>query len=213
MSRVNAKAPNRAGERRTTVAENPRNLRCFGIIGALKRMTGAVLETPAGLTERHWRSNGMDQYNTRAQRKRRAPFSNATRQRILDYYDHTCVYCEYEATTVDHVIPYTYGGSDEDDNLVACCSICNSIASNKIFETFEGKRAFIRKRYGPYLEGRVRRERRKLSMCGDCGTVYQPRVNGASAVLCAECYAADEMGRRKRLIGEESPVYDLGGAS
>jgi hypothetical protein len=149
----------------------------------------------------------MNQYNTRAQfsRRLRHPISQAKRQLILDRDANVCCYCGYEATTVDHIVPYTYGGSDDEDNLVACCSICNSIANNRVFDTISEKRAFVRERYGPYLAGRVRRARKTLSICGDCNDVFDFRAVGASAVLCAECYARDEEG----LPRKERVVYDF----
>jgi len=39
----------------------------------------------------------------------------------------TCFYCMQPATTVDHVIPIKDGGDPlAYDNLVSCCSACNS---------------------------------------------------------------------------------------
>ena len=39
----------------------------------------------------------------------------------------TCAYCMQPATTVDHVIPIKAGGDPvAHDNLVACCTRCNS---------------------------------------------------------------------------------------
>lgn len=39
----------------------------------------------------------------------------------------TCVYCQQPANTVDHVIPIKAGGDPvSPDNLVACCTRCNS---------------------------------------------------------------------------------------
>lgn len=40
--------------------------------------------------------------------------------------DAECFYCgAYPATDVEHVIPFSQGGSDHRDNLVAACSRCN----------------------------------------------------------------------------------------
>lgn len=48
------------------------------------------------------------------------------RSRILKRDGHRCRYCRKQATSVDHVIPHSRGGSDNDDNLVASCRSCNS---------------------------------------------------------------------------------------
>lgn len=47
------------------------------------------------------------------------------RARILQRDARRCFYCGDRATSVDHVIPASRGGSDRDDNLVACCWPCN----------------------------------------------------------------------------------------
>lgn len=48
------------------------------------------------------------------------------RLKILHRDDFTCYYCKREATTVDHVIPISKGGTNEESNLVAACKTCNS---------------------------------------------------------------------------------------
>jgi hypothetical protein len=37
-----------------------------------------------------------------------------------------CAYCGERATSIDHVRPRLFGGSDEPDNLVPACQPCNS---------------------------------------------------------------------------------------
>lgn len=43
-----------------------------------------------------------------------------------------CAYCGRKATTVDHIIPRTKGGGEEETNLVACCRVCNSTKNNRL---------------------------------------------------------------------------------
>lgn len=56
--------------------------------------------------------------------------SKRLRFEILRRDNHTCRYCGATAPnarlTVDHVIPFTLGGTDEPTNLVAACTDCNS---------------------------------------------------------------------------------------
>lgn len=47
------------------------------------------------------------------------------RQAILERDDWVCQYCGAPAAHVDHVIPRRQNGSNEWDNLVACCQSCN----------------------------------------------------------------------------------------
>ena len=49
------------------------------------------------------------------------------RKAILSRDGYICAYCGQDATTVDHVVAVANGGGWFDrDNLVACCSRCNS---------------------------------------------------------------------------------------
>ena len=56
----------------------------------------------------------------------------ATRARVLARDSHTCGYCGAEATTVDHIIAKANGGTDEQSNLIACCTPCNSIKGARV---------------------------------------------------------------------------------
>lgn len=52
-----------------------------------------------------------------------------TRKNIYKRDQYTCVYCgdgDKGNLTLDHVIPRAKGGTDAWDNLVTCCSKCNS---------------------------------------------------------------------------------------
>jgi Restriction endonuclease len=46
-----------------------------------------------------------------------------------DHY--TCLWCGRDATTVDHIIPSSKGGSDLPQNLIASCSECNTKRGNR----------------------------------------------------------------------------------
>lgn len=49
----------------------------------------------------------------------------AIRVAILKRDEYLCAYCGKTATTVDHVIPMSKGGTEDFTNLVACCKRCN----------------------------------------------------------------------------------------
>jgi hypothetical protein len=69
-----------------------------------------------------------------------------TRLRILRRDRRTCGYCGAVATTVDHRLPRSRGGTDDDANLVACCEPCQyadrSIGASRTVRT--GRTAFSR---------------------------------------------------------------------
>jgi 5-methylcytosine-specific restriction protein A len=45
---------------------------------------------------------------------------------VLARDGYQCAYCGGLATTADHVVPRSRGGSDDPSNLVAACRRCNS---------------------------------------------------------------------------------------
>ena len=59
---------------------------------------------------------------------RRVP---VTRRGVLRRDGHRCGYCGTGATTIDHVVPRSRGGSDSWENLVACCLGCNNAKGNR----------------------------------------------------------------------------------
>ena len=52
------------------------------------------------------------------------------RKAALKRDHHTCLWCGGHATTVDHIIPSSKGGSDLPYNLIASCSECNTKRGN-----------------------------------------------------------------------------------
>jgi hypothetical protein len=63
------------------------------------------------------------------------------RRAVLERDNHTCHYCgeKPEQMCADHVIPLSRGGSNEMDNLVACCLPCNSSKSDRLLSEWEGR--------------------------------------------------------------------------
>jgi 5-methylcytosine-specific restriction endonuclease McrA len=52
-----------------------------------------------------------------------------------------CAYCGEAANEVDHVQPRVLGGSDDLDNLVACCRRCNSSKGKRSEALFLGRQS------------------------------------------------------------------------
>lgn len=74
-----------------------------------------------------------------ASERRRDQFklSRSRRRKIYEKDDHKCHYCgSPDSLTVDHKQPMSLGGSDDDENLVACCKSCNSSKGTKTYEQF-----------------------------------------------------------------------------
>lgn len=62
------------------------------------------------------------------------------RRRIFERDNRTCKYCGYiltiETMTLDHKVPKSKGGLNNDNNLVSCCYQCNLYKANMSVETF-----------------------------------------------------------------------------
>jgi 5-methylcytosine-specific restriction endonuclease McrA len=54
------------------------------------------------------------------------------RKRLLAKLGGVCVFCDApNATTLDHMIPRSKGGSEDDANLWPCCPRCNNQKASK----------------------------------------------------------------------------------
>jgi hypothetical protein len=103
---------------------------------------------------------------------------------LADIYGGLCFYCKKEiATSIDHVVPYSWDQDNYLDNLVPACTPCNPIAGNKMFDDIESKRRYILKQ---------RESRRNMrAICIDCLLPFTYRRHSPSLFLCAECYDAE----------------------
>lgn len=100
---------------------------------------------------------------------------------LIDTYGYLCFYCRKSiATTIDHVVPYSWDEDNSIENLVPACALCNSIAGDKIFESVEHKRQ--------YVLNRKNRKGNRQVLCTNCFLPYGYRTMSPSLFLCAECY-------------------------
>ena len=67
-----------------------------------------------------------------ANRRYNTAYYKRTRLQVLERDYYTCHYCAQEATTVDHLIPISKGGTDEISNTVAACNPCNSAKKDRL---------------------------------------------------------------------------------
>jgi hypothetical protein len=75
--------------------------------------------------------------------KKRRPIPESIRRQVFERDDYTCRYCYAPADQIDHIMPVSYLRDDSLENLVACCRLCNLLCSNKIFNSFNRKRAYL----------------------------------------------------------------------
>ena len=69
------------------------------------------------------------------------------RQSIYEAWNHKCVYCKADATSLDHIIPRFKSGSNNRNNLVPACRSCNSNkASTKMEDWYQQQEFFTQAR-------------------------------------------------------------------
>lgn len=79
----------------------------------------------------HWGSFQITSYKRRLHRlqsKARAPhrFRQGQRQRLLGHAGHRCQRCgSRDALELDHIIPVTHGGTNDDENALVLCKACH----------------------------------------------------------------------------------------
>jgi 5-methylcytosine-specific restriction endonuclease McrA len=55
------------------------------------------------------------------------------RQRIINRDRGLCQQCGNEGDSVDHIVPRSQGGTDDDENLQLLCRTCNSSKGGRFF--------------------------------------------------------------------------------
>ena len=78
--------------------------------------------------------------------KRRKTISKRIAKKLYDDQEGKCAYCfKYVNTNyhIDHIVPLSVGGCSNIENLVVSCPQCNLKASNKVFDSFWQKQAYL----------------------------------------------------------------------
>ncbi len=72
--------------------------------------------------------------------------------RVYKKYYFTCIYCGFDGRpfdnwlqmSIDHILPESCVGDDEENNLVPSCRACNSFTSRMVFNKDQDKEDIIR---------------------------------------------------------------------
>ena len=72
----------------------------------------------------------------REQTRKRVADHRAKQKRLKAGDSDKCVYCGKNADTIDHIIPRSKNGPDDEWNIVPCCKSCNSSKKDKDLATF-----------------------------------------------------------------------------
>ncbi len=75
-------------------------------------------------------------------------------RKILERDDYVCRYCGLDGRAsfenalvmrVDFVVPRAHKGKKNPENLVACCTPCNTIKGTKVYASFEAAKSYVLK--------------------------------------------------------------------
>ena len=67
----------------------------------------------------------------------RRPIPRKVRVSVMERDGYKCVYCgSQKSLCLDHIVAFSKGGGDEEENLQTCCRTCNTRKSNKSHEEF-----------------------------------------------------------------------------
>jgi 5-methylcytosine-specific restriction endonuclease McrA len=81
-----------------------------------------------------------------------SPVTTEEGRKILERDDYRCQYCGLDGRAnfdsalvmrVDFVIPRARKGKKVPENLVACCTPCNTIKGTKLFPSFDDAKAYV----------------------------------------------------------------------
>lgn len=88
------------------------------------------------------RALDLDRVRRRRARETAVPgLTRYARKVLLDGWvaeGRACVYCGAAATEVDHIVPLSRGGTNEEPNLAPCCKPCNASKRDKTLSEWGG---------------------------------------------------------------------------
>lgn len=148
---------------------------------------------------------GFDKQKPRGFVVRKGMSSVGTWNQLISLYGNMCAYCHREvAQSVDHVIPWSYSYDNSIDNLRPCCLWCNLTLSDKLFESFEAKQAYIRKM-------RSVRDRMVQTVCTTCFLPFQRPHMTTSLFECPDCDPSKSTGiKREKWLSFKHLMQDAG---
>lgn len=83
---------------------------------------------------------------------RRVAIKKSVREAVMQRDHGKCRYCGKKARHIDHIVPYSKGGSNSMTNLVAACTTCNCAINDRAFKSFDDKKAWILRYRGIILD-------------------------------------------------------------
>ena len=117
----------------------------------------------------------------------RRTLTRLQKDKILERDAYVCSYCLGEATTVDHIIPWSWSYDDSPYNLAAPCTLCNLLATDKIFRSLGEKTAYIMEQRGKKKHAHSKARPLEPARCIECGEVFRQNTQHSTLFLCCNC--------------------------
>ena len=114
----------------------------FVIFFAIVFIIPAEVEKQLLEDKRYAESKGitLDELNRRRSLRRARTIRGSVRKYVMARDNYTCQYCgSQQNPVIDHIFPFSRGGSNEADNLQVLCRDCNARKSDSIPSQFRDK--------------------------------------------------------------------------
>lgn len=117
--------------------------------------------------------------------RRRKSLSKKMKNEIIEKSDGKCFYCgitlDDDLIEYDHVHPFSKGGEDNFENLVAACYLCNSYKSDKTLEEFRESLINFKEKHKKTLVGvgyhvRIARNYKMFEKCFDASFYFEQKT-------------------------------------
>lgn len=86
--------------------------------------------------ERRYRAKNRHKQAARLAARRAMPLDGVARKYMAILLGDRCSYCGAPASSIDHIVPVSSGGTNAWDNLTAACKSCNSKKHDRSLMTF-----------------------------------------------------------------------------
>lgn len=158
-------------------------------VASMERYRRLMAENPEKVRKqrREWAKSpkGKLYYrNSNIQRRRGVPYTKEALEWIGSLIDPDCEYCNHPATTIDHVIPISRGGTGDLQNLVPACQPCNASKGNQTLEEFLAKK---------------KGTNAMATICAHCGSADTQA--GLDQIQCTNCGRVSTFGGDKAEAG------------
>ena len=129
------------------------------------------------------------------------------RRALTEIWGKKCAYCEEQSGpfAIDHIVPYSLGGSCDIENLCLCCKRCNyRKSSSSLPQLYEGLILAIAQRKAATIRGRIKWYRLQIETPAEAvfGRPYVTKYLTRKSIGRTERVTALDLSNYEKLIRE-----------